>query len=421
MRGFLLLALGIAIGAGSPFLWRYLTSTEESSENSLVSSRSTDVSAANRTSRPSGTARGPVRSTGARHAIRALGTIEPRDGIIAVASPLIGYQIREVPIREGDQVAAGDLLFRLDAAQPQVELELALSQRKEAEQRQQGELRLADQRLRAAELAYEQALAGGDLELEAQRSRLSAVGIRHEQANRDLARLIELRQVRESLASEQQVEQQRVLAESVAAERHAAELSLQGLEQSLEFQRKTAEAELESARTAHELAGQTTGLETLNQQIELAKFRLDKTEVRAPIAGTVLSLTARPGELITQQPLCQIADLQSLICIAEIDAVDVPLLRDRHAARVYIPGVPGGAVDGELERIGSSVVESRLRPLDPRRPIDRHVARGIVSLKLEDSARIRELASSRTATAWIGLQVEVDFQLADESPANSDP
>jgi ABC exporter DevB family membrane fusion protein len=418
MRGFLFLILGIAVGAGSPFLWQYWSSGKESSESSEETRHFTGEPAPSRDSR---TNRGLVSTSGARRAVRALGTIEPRDGIVAVSSPLIGFQIREVVVREGDQVAAGDLLLRLDAVQLETELDLALLQLTEAEQRQQGELRLASQRLRAAELAYEQALTGGDLEREAQQSRLSAVEIRHEQAQRDLARLIELRQVRESLASEQQVEQQRVLADSAAAELRGAELSLRGLEQSLEFQRKTAEAELEGARTAHELAGKTTGLDTLKRQVELARFRLAQAEVRAPSAGTILSLTARPGELISQQPLCQMADLGALICIAEIDATDVPLLQDRHAARVHVPGYPRGGMDGELQRIGSSVVESRLRPLDPRRPIDRHVARGIVNLSLQDSAGSGDSASSRNSAAWIGLQVEVDFPLSVDSPATSDP
>jgi HlyD family secretion protein len=411
MRGFVIFVLGILVGSCGLAAFHVVRS--ELTVDGPEGTASIPPEPAEHSTRTvAGTPHG-------RRAVLALGTIEPRDGIVLVASPLIGYQIDTVHVREGQQVSAGELLITLDATHPQGELGLAQTQLQEAEERQQTEFTLAEQRLRTADLAYQQAMEGGELELRAQRARVAAVAARKRQAERDLERLEELRRVRESLASEQQLEQQRVMAESAVAELSAAELSLQGFEQSLAFQRKTAEAELDGARTARDLAARSTGLETLRQRLELARLRLAQTEVRSPSAGTVLTLATRTGELVSQQPLLQMADLTSLVCLAEVDAGDVPLLQTSHPAKIRFRGWPEGTITGQLERIGSVVAESRLRPLDPRRPVDRHVARGVVGLETLPTAGGLASDGTDVMAAWVGLQVEVEFPLMTEEQSST--
>jgi HlyD family secretion protein len=413
MRGFVLFVFGLAVGACAAFV--YFAARGEA----VFSTASRDTAANTPTSGRSATAQGS-RDAGRpeRESVHALGTIEPADGIVSIASPLAGFKIAAIHVREGQLVSAGDLLIELEATHPQAELDLVRTQLDEAEQRRQSELRLAEQRLRAADLAFQQASQGGQLELEAQRARVTAVAARQRQAERDLERLEELRRVRESLASEQQLEQQRVLAESAAAELMAAELSLRGLEQSLDFQRRTAEAELEGARISHELARQDIGLEALRQRIELARLQLRKTEIHAPVDGTVLTLAVRAGELVAQQPLLQLADLTSLVCLAEIYAADVPLLRKSQPAEVRFRGWSGHPIPGRLDRVGSAVAASRLRPLDPRRPVDHHVAQGVVKLDVSGLDDLPSSNESPAMSAWVGLQVEVKFPLASfQKPA----
>src|SRR5262245_46007681 len=45
-----------------------------------------------------------------RKSIVALGSLQPRDGIIQISSPLVGYQIKSVLVQEGQTVKAGDSL-----------------------------------------------------------------------------------------------------------------------------------------------------------------------------------------------------------------------------------------------------------------------------------------------------------------------
>src|SRR5262245_50879825 len=64
----------------------------------------------------------------ARRSIVALGTLEPRDGVVQIGSALTGYQIKQVLVQDGQLVKAGDLLIELDASPAKTEHELARSQ-----------------------------------------------------------------------------------------------------------------------------------------------------------------------------------------------------------------------------------------------------------------------------------------------------
>jgi HlyD family secretion protein len=414
MRGFVLIGFGLVVGASAALIYIATRPEAVPSDPARGMSLVTPTGARPDAGVPETGGGRPQRSS-----VFALGTIEPAGGIVSVASPLVGYRVTTVHVREGEPVTAGQLLFELDATHPQAELDLVLSQLEEAEQRQQSEMRLAEQRLAVAEVGFEQARLGGKLELEAQEARVTAMVYRKDQAERDLQRIEQLRQVRESLVSEQQVEQQRVVVEAAAAELRAAELSLQALQQSLDFQRTSARLERDSAQIAYDLARQGIGLDTLKRRLELARIQLRQTEVRAPVDGVVLTLSARQGELVGQFPLLQLADLTSLICLAEIDTADIPLLNPRHPAEVRIRGREREPLSGQLERIGSAVVESRLRPLDPRRPVEHHVARGVVKLELADQQELERPGKAASLSAWVGLQVEVRFPLSEQATADS--
>src|SRR5438105_3338044 len=122
-------------------------------------------------SRPNGTRDldGPAAEATTKRSVFALGTLEPRDGPVLVSSPLAGYQIRRLLVREGQSVKAGDPLIELDPAVAEEELRMAEAERATALERQQTEIELAQQRVEAADLAVRQATDARDLELAAQR------------------------------------------------------------------------------------------------------------------------------------------------------------------------------------------------------------------------------------------------------------
>src|SRR5262245_8970402 len=104
-----MLLLGVAIGA--LVTWAYLGHSR---------------------TRPANGGGPPNQAAVDKRAVFAIGTLEPRGGAVLVTSPLVGTQIREVHVREGEVVAAGQPLVTLDTTVPEEELRIAQTQREAA-------------------------------------------------------------------------------------------------------------------------------------------------------------------------------------------------------------------------------------------------------------------------------------------------
>lgn len=391
-----LLLLGIALGAGA--MWAYHVGfPATSAAPSEASSQTND--------------RPPPRESPTKKVVFALGTLEPRGGAVLVTSSLVGTEIRAVLAREGQFVEQGDLLIELDATVAEQELRIAEGQRAQASERQQAATATAVQRLEAAKLALEQSQAAREPELATQRQQLAVARLKAEQARADLARLESLARGASPLVSAQQVEQQRTLIKLAEAETGAAELALQRLEQTLNFNLQKAQAEKKAAQQSWELTERGTGLATLERQIDLAEHKLKQTRVTAPSAGTVISILTHPGERVSSQPLLQIANLKNLQCEAEVDVADVALLADKHEAFISSRAFRGTKIKATIERIRNVAGAATLRPVDPRKAVDRTVATVVLSV---DAALATQLLGGSVAdagAALMGLQVDVEIPL----------
>jgi ABC exporter DevB family membrane fusion protein len=388
-----ILLFGLAIGVGATFLALHLLSSPSGEPTP---------------SRPAAKA--------AKRSVVAQGTLEPRSGPVLIGSSLVGYQIRKVMVKEGDVVTQGQTLVELDAAVVDEELKIAEAQKRDAAERQRSEIDIAQQRLDAADLAVQQAQDAMQLELESQQKRVDVAELKVKQAESDLRRLKSLRTGPDPIVSAQQVEQQEVLKELAAAERDAAKVALTRLQQSLDFQLQKAKAEQKAAARALELAQKGSALDSLEGQISLAKLKLGQTKVTAPLGGTVINVAVHPGEVVTTQPLLQIADLDDMICVAEVDVSDVPLLRENGEAIITSRAFRGQELKGTIERIGNLAGSATLRPQDPRQAVDRTVTS--VTLRIDAQEAMQALGGEGrdVGAALVGLQVDVKFTVS-ESPA----
>jgi macrolide-specific efflux system membrane fusion protein len=122
----------------------------------------------------------------------------------------------------------------------------------------------------------------------------------------------------------------------------------------------TREEAFESARmTASSASARVDAITAQINELE-ATLKIDgearqKTLVRSPIAGTVVSLTARVGQMVAPaQPaaaLLRIADLSDLTVAARVAESDVTRLRPGMAARFTTPGYPGKRWSGKLRQV----------------------------------------------------------------------
>ncbi len=347
----------------------------------------------------------------AKRSVFALGTLEPRGGPVLVTSALVGTAIREVLVREGQTVQRDEPLITLDTTVAEEELRIAQSQRAQALERQETEITLATQRVEAADLTLDQARKARSLELDAQHKQLDLAKTKTEQTQADFNRLERLRGGANPLVSPQQIEQQRMLVKLATAEQAAANVALERLEQSLSFNEQKAEAEKRAAEDTLAIAKKGTPIATLDRQIKLAEYKLGQTKVTAPSAGTVISILGHPGELVSTQPLLQIANLSLLECQAEVDVADLTLLKEKHEAFITCRAFRGTKIKASIVRIRNVAGAATLRPVDPRKAVDRTVATVILSLDASEATKLLGGEVQDARTALMGLQVDVEIPL----------
>jgi HlyD family secretion protein len=128
------------------------------------------------------------------------------------------------------------------------------------------------------------------------------------------------------------------------------------------------DARNDEARHAYEMAEVElrASRETLQQaeaQLAQARERLAKTEIRAPIAGTVMAVAIKVGETavasstgIAGSSLMTIADTASLMTEVNVDEADIARIAVGQEVAVYAAAFPETAIRGTVESI----------PLSPR-------------------------------------------------------
>lgn len=88
------------------------------------------------------------------------------------------------------------------------------------------------------------------------------------------------------------------------------------------------------------------------RQLDAARDALARTLVTAPTDGTVLSVAVVEKTGYNQgQEVAQIANLNNLILIADLDELDVPRLGDNRDARVVLDAFPGQEIKGTLTTV----------------------------------------------------------------------
>jgi macrolide-specific efflux system membrane fusion protein len=128
----------------------------------------------------------------------------------------------------------------------------------------------------------------------------------------------------------------------------------------LKAQNATREEAFESARmnassASARLDAITAQIRELEATLKIDEEARQKTLVKSPIAGTVVSLAARPGQILAASqlaaPLLRIADLSEMTVAARVAESDVTRLRPGMAASFTTPGYPGKRWSGKLRQV----------------------------------------------------------------------
>jgi HlyD family secretion protein len=296
------------------------------------------------------------------------GRIEGDDS--AVSAKLAG-RIREITVREGDHVEAGQVLAVLDDAQIR-----AREQQSEAMVRQaEARLRLAQhqvtvyrEQLRQNEIGVEQARADAEGRVNEAEGRLAAAEAQlaqavaaHAQAKweRDAyTRLVQKGYVAEQDAMQKQYTEE-AQAAVVSANRRQVEAARGAVTTAKAMLANPAIRSAQVAAVQAQILQAEADIAAAQADAERARAALDEARanradlhVVAPFAGTVATRTAEPGEVVAPgTPIVTLVNLGQVYLRAFVPGGDIGRVRVGQPARVYLDSAPDTPIEAQVIRI----------------------------------------------------------------------
>ncbi|MDR3792836.1 MAG: efflux RND transporter periplasmic adaptor subunit [Terracidiphilus sp.] len=245
------------------------------------------------------------------------GNIEAHESLVSFK---VQGRIAELPIEEGQQVAAGALLARLE----------------DADFRQRVRMDEAGVNVRASNLALTMA---GTRQQEIKFSEQSVVDA---EANLNQKKLDDVR-ARQLYSKDEISAQDRDLAATALKRAEAAcEQARQHLNEAREGSRK------------EEIAIARANLAQANESLGLSRINLDYTLLRAPVAGVVTVRQAELGEVVSPgSPVVTLADLDHIWLRAYVAETDLGRIHWGQDAIVTTDTYPGKQYHGRISFIAS--------------------------------------------------------------------
>jgi membrane fusion protein YbhG len=300
--------------------------------------------------------------------IAVSGRIEGDDAAIAAKT---AGRIREITVREGDHVEAGQVIAELDDEQVRAREDQATAALRQAEARvrlSQRQVDILEEQLRQSRLAVPQARADAEGRVHEAEGKLAAAEAQLAQAEASyaqakwdreaMARLFARELIAEQEARRAENAEQAQAAVVAAARRQveAARGALTAARASLvnpairSSQVAAVEGQILQARA--DIAAAQAEAERARAQVEEARANRRDLHVVAPFAGTVATRTAEPGEVVTAgTPIVTLVNLAAVYLRAFVPEGQIGRVRLDQPARVYLDSAPATPIDAYVLRI----------------------------------------------------------------------
>jgi HlyD family secretion protein len=300
--------------------------------------------------------------------IAVSGRIEGDDS--AVAAKTTG-RIREITVREGDHLEAGQLIAVLDDEQIRARERQAEAAVKQAEARvrlSQHQIAVLNEQLRQNELAVDQArvdargrVGEAEARLAAAEAQLAQAEATYAQAKWDSDAFTRL--YKRGLIAEQEAlraqNNETAQAAIVAAARRQVEAARGVLTAA---QASLVNPAIRSAQVAAvqgqilqaqaDIAAAKADAERARAQLEEARANRKDLKVLAPFSGTVATRTAEPGEVVMAgTPIITLVNLSEVYLRAFVPEGEIGRVRVGQPARVFLDSAPSKPVEASVSRI----------------------------------------------------------------------
>lgn len=292
---------------------------------------------------------------------------------VTVASKFPG-RIRELSVREGATVSAGQAMARLDDTQTHARVEQA----RQAAATLEAQVQAAHTSLAVLNLEVPLAIEAADAAVAAARARLDRATAVEKEARGDLQRFRNL--VADQAVSAQQVDQAEVRWQVSRNDLAAARSD------TVQATKQLAQAELGWKRIRTK-ESEVTALERQRDQaeaaLEEAESILADLTITAPTNGTVTNRMVDVGEVVTAgAPLLELVDLDRLYLQVYVPEVQIGKVRLDLPARIYTDAFPDQPFEATVRYIAS---KAEFTPKEVQTPDERVKLIYAVRLYLTDN------------------------------------
>jgi HlyD family secretion protein len=306
--------------------------------------------------------------SGSPGVIAVSGRIEGDDA--AVAAKAAG-RIRQITVREGDRVEAGQVLALLDDEQIRAREQQAAAAVRQAEARVKlsgHQITVLEEQLRQSEFGVDQAridaqgrVSEAEGKLAAAEAQLAQATAAHAQARWDREAMARL--YAKDLVAEQEAQRARRTEEAQAAVVVASRRQVEAARGSLTAAKanlmnpairtsQVAAVRGQILQARADIAAAEADAERARAMLVEARANRQDLQVVAPFAGTVATRTAEPGEVVVAgTPIVTLLNLAEVYLRAFVPEGQIGRVRLGQAARVYLDSDPRKPIDARVTRV----------------------------------------------------------------------
>ncbi|MBD2593642.1 HlyD family efflux transporter periplasmic adaptor subunit [Nostoc spongiaeforme FACHB-130] len=326
--------------------------------------------------------------------VAALGILEPQGDIIHLSATGANQRLAKLLVKEGEQVSADQIIAVMDNVnQYQASVENARAKvyvaRSRLAQVQAGEEsgQIEAQRMKVAETQAELTE-----NIKVQQSVIASQEIELRKTQDDYERYKDL--LDKGAVSVAETEKRRLQVEIEEQKLQEAKANLRKQVSIGKERVKAAEATLDSlahVKPTDILVAKAELNESLSQ-LEKAKVDLESLYVKAPLAGQILSINTRVGEVVGSKGIVDIGQTQQMYVIAEVYESDIHYVKiGQEATIVSEYGGFTGEIKGEVDHIGLQIEQPGIINDDPSAKADVRIVKVKIRLRPDDSERVRTL------------------------------
>lgn len=330
--------------------------------------------------------------------VSALGRLEPQGKVLQLAPPAnaTGARVETLRVQAGDWVYPNQVIAVLDSYEER-----------------QAQLREAETRVSQAQAKLAQVRAGSQQgEIDAQ----AATILRLEaQAKEDVEaqtnQIIRLQAEYDNAVKEHGRHQMLYDAGAITASQRdetatAMTVALARLQEAQDVQDKLETTGRERIREAQANLDRIMEVRPVDVSVaqsdvdnaiaarERAEVSLKQSLIRAPIAGQILQISTRPGEVISAEGVATLGQTNVMYAIAEVYEADIGRVELGQRATITSEyGGFSGELNGVVETVGLEILNNSLFDTNPTRQSEARVVEVAIRLSPEDSEQVSQFTN----------------------------